>query len=648
MGIKEEIRTEILQLATAPFIAEEEQEKVEDDFLPKFPVAKNIIEWITHPRFLDMSSIWEYPQQFEIVRDFFEIWCPSCNSPETRDCSQQDPVDLGAQILLENGKCPKCGITKLDLQTRDSIHNFNELVGAAGRRGGKSVVLGAFIATYTLHRALCIENLWQYYGLIPGQSIEMTFIAAAAQQAKDTIWQTFKNAIDHSPWFTKYIKQLKFAEKKTPGVHTEDFFRETDLRLEFKIKHLNCVALNSNSASAVGRTNLFVALDELAKFDHTSSKRSADEVYKSMKKGLKTIQSAADAKRQKGIIDPLDAIMGSISSPMWADDKIMRLVKAAEETQRIFAFHKSTYEMNPQITRESTADDYIEDPIGAMRDYDAIPPDAFNAFIPDSHVIEASYDNSLTPILTYQEHFVEENNFKYVAIKLAHCLSDKMTRRVIVCDAGRKKDSFGMSIAHLDSKTGQVVYDAIIEIRPISRNEIGSTPREVHFDSVLEFVKELNKYIFLEMIAYDRWASVSHIQTLRSLNFNVLEFNVNYEAYIRFRKALAWGKLRLLPPEKGAEKSDIRRVRGYPVAKAMYELRTLQEVMGKKVEKSSRSSDDLIQTLVGCNLLLTASPEELAELLKSSGNMKGRKLSYNSFMNQGRKPTSGRVVHFRR
>lgn len=645
MSLKEELRLEIFStLSNGLDRPLQKSEEVDgEELLPKFPEAKNIIEWVTHPKFLNMPSLWEFPQQFEILRDFFELWCPNCNPPESRDCSDQDPIELGSQVLLEHGVCPKCGVSRLDLFREGRAHFYNELVGAAGRRAGKSVILGAFIGTFILHRALCIDDLSQYFGLIPGQLVEMTFIAAAALQAKDTIWETFKNAVLHSPWFTHYTRQLKFAEKRTPGVHVEDFFRLSDTRIEFRLKRLNCVSLNSNSSSAVGRTNLFVALDELAKFDHTSSKRSADEVYKSMKRGLRTIQASADLRREKGDTNPLDAIMGSISSPMWADDKIMRLVRTAEEARRVFAFHKSTYEMNPQITREMTADEYIEDPVGAARDYDAIPPDAFNAFIAERHIIDSSIDPSLSPILSYQEHYIEENGFRYVGIRLLHCISDKMVRRVLVLDAGRRHDSFGMSIAHLDMQTGKVVFDAVVEVMPVSRTE--GPPREVHFDSVLEFIKQLNRYIFLDIIAFDRWASVAHVQALRHLKFNVLEFNVDYSAYVKFRKALTWGKVSLLPPEKGTDVIDLRRARGFPIAKALYELRTLQEVMGKKVEKPPHGSDDLIQTLVGCNFLLTATKEELITVARSETRT-GFPVS--PFFDPQRKIARGRVVRFRR
>ena len=646
VDLKRLIRAEIYDMIREPDVKIKGEE---DSGFPKLPIAKNIIQWVTQAQFLNMPSLWEFPTQFEILRDFYELLCPNCNPPEFKDCSGRDPLDLGSQVLFELGRCPRCGITKAKLHEHGGVVYYNEIVGAAGRRGGKTTMLGSFMGSYTLHRVLCLEKPWEYYDLIPGQQIEMTFIAAAATQAKDTVWQAFRNALSYSPWFKRYTNAVKSIEKRTPGVHMGDLFDdESETRIDFKMSKIVCVALNSNSGSAVGRTNIMVALDELAKFDHTTSKRSADEVYESMKKGLATIRAAAELRRLKGDNDAVDAVMGSISSPMWADDKIMRLVKSAEESSRMFAFHKTTYELNPKVTRETTADDYVTNPVGAMRDYDAIAPDAFNPFIIDKSVIDNSIGKELSPILSYQESFEDRGDFSYVILRLVRCLSDKMIRRVITLDAGRKRDSFGICISHVQAQTGIVVCDAVIDVKPVPK-EVGSATRsrEVHFESVLQFLMELNRYIFIQFIVYDRWASISHVQALRDNRFEVLEFNVGYDQYVNFRKGLAWGKVKMLPPEKGSESIDVGRVRGFPAAKMLFELRSLQEVQGKKVEKSPNSSDDLIQCMVGCHCILTASPHELAELIRrsSSSASKYPKLGY---MRTGSGRPSGKVTRFSR
>ena len=353
-------------------------------------------------------------------------------------------------------------------------------------RGGKSVVVACMCA-WVLHELLCVDNLQERLGIVRSQEIDGAFVAVSAEQATETIYSHFRGFYDESPWFQNYKRALRDLEISDPTFRRGDLYWETDRYILFADKKIRIKSLTSNSGSIAGKTRIFAVIDELSRMDGGDSKRSANEVYRVLKRSLLTIKAAADNLRKQGVYDIPDARMFCISSPMFDDDKSMQLLKQAQETKSMFAFHRSTWDFNPEINRELLADEFAADPIGAERDYAANPPGALNPFVRNPDIIEVCIDDALLNCLFVRESDYDEEVrgvlFRYIKMELEKFTYKNLFDYVIHCDPGQTSDSFSLAIGH---KTDGIVYvDGAIEARPIPKNQRGgSVAREVYFPAM--------------------------------------------------------------------------------------------------------------------------------------------------------------------
>ena len=89
----------------------------ETTYLSKF--APNAIEFVTSSNYWGATATYDYPVQYQIIRDLFNLRCPNdgCNdqSPSAKLCFGKSRETLQAENLLvwtdadNDFKCPKCG-----------------------------------------------------------------------------------------------------------------------------------------------------------------------------------------------------------------------------------------------------------------------------------------------------------------------------------------------------------------------------------------------------------------------------------------------------------------------------------------------------------------------------------------------------------
>jgi len=135
----------------------------------------------------------------------------------------------------------------------------------------------------------------------------------------------------------------------------------------------------------VHNTRFLGAIDEIGWMDNDASskkiKANATETYASLGNSLRTIRSKAERLMRQGFFNVPTGYFLNISSPSSARDKIMDLVKKAQGSKKTYGVHRPTWELNPDVTRESLAEDFRRDPVGAMRDFGAQPPLSSSPFI---------------------------------------------------------------------------------------------------------------------------------------------------------------------------------------------------------------------------------------------------------------------------
>lgn len=609
----------------------------ESELLSEMPVPGNIIEWVAGSDFLNIQTIWRYMPHLEILRDFHELLCPYCN-PEPEPGMKAE--DFKKQVLLVRDKCPKCHATKKDLYKEGLIKGFNQMVGGAGMRGGKTAI-ASYESSFNLEEILMFGGTFQsYYGLLPGQDIEYAFLAASWGQAKETVWPAFKKRVQYSPWFQRLFGILRGQEDQEG-----DMVKETMNRLDFERWGIHFVNLSKNSATAAGRTRAGVMIDELSRFDQTDSKFSADEVYQVHQASMATLWMANEEMIKRGEWPRYWPVMVSIGSPYRRKDKIMTLISEdSKKSPQMFVFKKSTWEMNPQISQDSEfiKDAYRRDPVVAERDFAANPPGAENpGFDPDK--IEVCLDRSRHPILQYHidpmDTVVQDKIFHYLRIKMDSCLNDKMTPRYLHCDAGRSDCAFGLSIFHkkpLQDGNWKYIEDAAVMIKA-RRERSGNETLiwEVHFPSVEEFILELAKHLNIRTISFDRWQSLHFLDVLRDKRIRAVPYSITRATYIDFQNDLYAMHVSMLA---GAE--------GSGEAKAIDELKELSD---DGIKMTPTQSDDVIQCVVAAHHHAKWDEREIQAAMRKG---KGRRLGGFGPANLGSVVAPprriGRYVHFRR
>lgn len=584
--------------------------------------APNIIEWAVEDKFLGNSKIIEkYTRQFQVIRDTFQLLCPICNrtSPEAIDCWGKTRMELESQVLLrwsdsEQGEvCPKCGNAKLQFIEDGMLEPIDTMIGVAGMRSGKSVVAGV-MATYIEHELCIIGDIHDYFEILPGDPLQMSFLATTLTQSKETIWAKYRAMRENARWFKKYVpwvKDLQAKQTGPEGMKRWKYDEEAEGEIYNGLIDLSCKSLNSNSAGLAGATRVAGFGDELSRFDTTESKRSASEVVKVLSQGLKTVRGARDRKKYRHWW----GLFVAVSSPISIEDQTMVMV--GQKIRGQYNWHYATWEFNPDLPRESFDADFERDPAGAARDFGASPPNAALPYIEDEARFRKATDFSIKPTVSFQKiEPVDKTERKYVGAMVAQVTYDPHHVHHLHFDAGASFDTFAGCSAHgewldvKDEKTGQTsrkfitVYDWLLGIQPIPGKTI-SEKRTVWFDCVVKILETIQKQQRIGSVTFDRWNSEYIIQQIRNLGITTENRSVTAADFLAFLRNANDGELKLLPPRID-EPKDARQKNDEE--KAIYELLRLERSPDlkriynpRKGQVHGLNSDDLAQVVVGAH-----------------------------------------------
>ncbi len=166
-----------------------------------FPEAPNFYTWCIGDGFLNQKP---FAMQALIATQLFAEHCPLCSDMEYMEHNIKvgDSLEkFGRKIaLLEHGKCPHCGATKLKLFKKGLLAPYWELALVAGQRSGKSALLG-MMGSYLTHRVIKMGRPNEVLGLLKSNVLHGTFVALTFQQAQQTLYEPYYGNILDSPWF---------------------------------------------------------------------------------------------------------------------------------------------------------------------------------------------------------------------------------------------------------------------------------------------------------------------------------------------------------------------------------------------------------------------------------------------------------------
>lgn len=480
----------------------------------------------------------------------------------------------------------------------------------------------AMTANYQLHRFLKIQNPSHYFKLLPNQTLHMVFVALTFKQASETLWQPFLSLYDSSPWIKEYHKLLDYHGEKLG----RELYESQKTILRYDTKRLTIYPNGPDKSKLRGRTQFFSSIDELGWFlgDDKAIKLNPDEICAALENALQTIRSTVEFKRRvlKDYNAP-DALFVNISSPSAANDKIMRLVREKSPTR--YSFHLPTWEMNPNITRESLEPLFIVNPMKAERDFGANPPLSDKPFISNPDVVESA----ITPKFKNTAHYqtkLETDTLGHTTVKIHKFKMDEPctmnVNHIIGVDTGRTKNAFAVVVQHYDLEIKSCVIDGIIEVRP--QENIA-----VHFPSMFECViKPIIQTRPVGLVVFDKWQSISFEDELHDLKVEAERYSLKAEDFNTIRGMLLSNKVVIPKTEikfeqiKDPTQDYETLVEGKPVTHFTYQLLTVRD-LGNTVTKGLGTDDDIFRAwCLGVRFLVDA---KWQKVFQKGAKRKGRR-----------------------
>lgn len=585
--------------------------------------APNVIEWAIRTDFAKQPTFQDHWGQYKLLKDFFQLRCPICNvGPKAVPDNPWglSRETLSSEVLLvwseryQDDICPKCHSTRSELVDDCKFAQYRELIAIIGQRSGKSSVL-AMIATYVEHIAYTIahsvkDGLYGYFGLPPGDLLQMTFVAATAVMAEETIWAKFRGYRSVSPWMQRYTAWLEIQEatqEVVPGMPAKIYI-ENQAQIKNEFVRLHISSLNSNSDNIAGRTNLFVGIDEICRMEQGEGIRSAKEIYRTMFASVQTIQRRVE----RFGLTPFFGMLGSISSPKSVDDWGMKLLEHCTIDKQKFGIKAATWDFSPFEPKAAYRDALRTDYVGTMRNFGACPPGAANPLIDRELDFRlCAIDQDLTPTATFDYYSFIESDYDYAACRVSDSeLVLGGSPRYIAVDAGASFDAFAVACAHteIDERQEKItVFDWVIRI--ITRNK----KQEVYFDCLYNIIEHLKDKVTIAAIEFDHWNSKYLTQRIRT-DFNGIraeEVTGKDIHYIEFMRDAYQGKVRLLPelPEDKLLDPPYKSAQGA----AIYELLKLERDKNDKIFNPNKglrvgwNSDDTARVIVHAHKLCAES-----------------------------------------
>jgi hypothetical protein len=274
-----------------------------------------------------------------------------------------------------------------------------------------------------------------------------------------------------------------------------ELYRFKDTYIHFLHRNMFLSPSGPNKRTLRGATRFISAIDELGWFpsgeeNDTREKASANEVYVSLDRSLKTVRKSAQTLILQGNDNIPMAMALNISSPSSYNDKIMSLSRTHKGSRDVYVYHFPTWEMNPQYTKDDFSKEYREDYVKAERDFGANPPMAENPWISNIEMIQRLM--LLTSKFDYSYRTIVNkfgNTLRYAKLTKTRVPSP-LNRTILSLDAGYSYNSFALTLIsiHDDYKVSVL---GMVEIAPdAGENVVSFTKTLTHL--VIPIIDEFN------------------------------------------------------------------------------------------------------------------------------------------------------------
>ncbi len=322
----------------------------------------NIIDYIDQPWGINVQL---YPVQRFVLKMYYGI--PLDDTPNVIEI--KDPLGDKTLFRMSEREYLKFLYNEGRCNVKDQSVPKSTLVLACGRRSGKTMVSGV-ISSFELYKLLSLGNPQEYYGLVPGNPIQIISIATDKTQAA-LLYTEVASHVRNCEFFPPYIANdtQQFMNFRTPyDIERYGPIQNTDIRRGSRGKASVKVTFKPSNAKGLrGSGNLVVVLDEFAFFLEDGRNASGKDIYNSVTPSMAAF-SPKDPLDKTKIIGPVESKLIIISSPGPRSGKFYEVymdgMKGAKERglQGSLVIQAPSWEMNPTIDPALLRQKYLEDP----------------------------------------------------------------------------------------------------------------------------------------------------------------------------------------------------------------------------------------------------------------------------------------------
>lgn len=523
---------------------------------------------------------------------------------------------------------------------REAARQYQLAVLLWGKGSGKDYLCSIVVA-YLVYVLLCLRDPQGYFGLGPGENLDVLNVAYNADQAKKVFFSKFKERLYRWRWLRENFDVHEGGRRKWARNKGKPIVELNDGEVIFP-RGIRCFSKHSQNESYEGLNVIAWVMDEASAFLSAAKKENAGKIYQT----LRTSAASRFGMRWLGFI---------ISYPRHADDFTMQ--KCAEARAHpeagIYADGPaSTWAINQMRGRDGMvevrpghhvpvelANDYTLDFEEALAKYECQPPLAKDALIKEPQRVWDAVRKGRKPLIEWEpientrdvvDGAGNEVTRTYAGVKLTKMgRLPKGARLFFHGDPARSSDAFALGFAHGVEKTvslhvpaGEVLTAAQLQANDLQPDTLVPWERDVMgtvVDALLiwrpdptrnKHVDLLNVQAVLLAIVehygrsvigggtFDQYDSAETVQRLTAKKFaveNEAWSNPFQHRIYRGARSAFYNDLVDLPDTPSITSEDPK------APGAVYELTRVEEIEGHKIdhpEGGSKDSADVIARLI--------------------------------------------------
>ena len=541
-----------------------------------------------------------------------------------------------AAVLALIGEDPKRVFEAPD-PAREAARKYQLAVLLWGKGSGKDYLCSIVVA-YLVYVLLCLRDPQGYFGLGPGENLDVLNVAYNADQAKRVFFAKFKERLYRWRWLRENFDVHEGGRRKWQSNAGLPVVELNDGEVIFP-RSIRCFSKHSQNESYEGLNVIAWVMDEASAFLSAAKKENAGKIYQT----LRTSAASRFGMRWLGFI---------ISYPRHADDFTMQKCAEAREhpDAGIYADGPaSTWDINQMRGQDGMvevrpghhvpvelANDYTLDFEEALAKYECQPPLAKDALIKEPQRVFDAVRKGRAPLIEWEpvensrdvvDGAGNEVTRTFAGVKITKLGKlPKGARLFFHGDPARSSDAFALCFGHGVEKTislhvpaGEVLTADQLAAAELEPDALVPWERDVTgtvIDALIVWRPDPNRNKHVDLInvqdvlmqivthygrsvigagSFDNYDSAETVQRLTAKKFaveNEAWSNPFQHRIYRGARAAFYNDLVDLPDTPSVTSQNARE------PGAIYELVRVEEIEGHKIDHPEGGSKDLADAVV--------------------------------------------------